>query len=177
MCAPFDTELDGAHDAVKQAEAAQRAAQHRLDQSGLRGRRQARTDLATANDAVTGTRDLLAVAREKSREPYAKRNVARQQIDTARDALSNHHILTKWNYLPERLSASEAHLDALDTWHHWAAGKPFDHQLLAEAVTTLYDVGAQELAETIHQWADPRGIQMTRPQPLRCRSVGIEIDL
>jgi len=42
MCAPFDAELDAANDAVKQAEAAQRAAQQRLDQSGLRGRRQAR---------------------------------------------------------------------------------------------------------------------------------------
>ncbi|MEO5724514.1 MAG: AAA family ATPase, partial [Ilumatobacteraceae bacterium] len=57
VCAPFDTELDGAHDAVKHAEAAQRAAQHRLDQSGIRGRRQARTDLAAADAAVAGTRD------------------------------------------------------------------------------------------------------------------------
>jgi len=124
ICAPFDTELDAAHDTVRQAEAAHRGAQHRLDQSGIRGRRQARTDLATADDAVAGTRDLLVVAREKSREPHAKRNVARQQMETARCALNNHDILTKWTYLPEHLSAAEAHIDALDTWHNWAASRP-----------------------------------------------------
>jgi len=72
MCAPFDTELNDAHETVQQAEAAQRAAQQGLDHSGIRGRRQARTDRAAADDAVAGTRDLLAGAREKSREPYAQ---------------------------------------------------------------------------------------------------------
>jgi len=46
ICAPFDDDLNAASDAVKQAEAAQRAAQQRLDHSGLRGRRQARSELA-----------------------------------------------------------------------------------------------------------------------------------
>lgn len=63
MCAPFDAELDVARDAVKQAEAAQRGAQQRLDQSGLRGRRQARTDLDTADEIVARTRQQLAAAR------------------------------------------------------------------------------------------------------------------
>ncbi len=184
MCAPFDAELDAAHETVKQAEAAQRGAQHRLDQSGLRGRRQARTDLAAANDAVAGARGLLAVAREKSSEPYAKRNVARQQIDTAREALSNHDILTKWHYLPEHLSAAEAHIDALDTWHDWANGKPVDQQRLTDAVSTLHEVakhqpdnGTRQLADVIHEWADRHGIQLTRPPVEHHQSRGIEIDL
>ena len=184
MCAPFDTELDAAHDTVKHSEAAQRAAQHRLDQSGIRGRRQARSDLATADDAVAGTRDLLAVAREKSREPQAQRNLARQQIETAREALSNDDILTKWHYLPEHLTAAEAHLDALDTWHDWATGKPLDQQRLADAVSSLHEValhqpdnGTRQLADLIHHWAVQRGIQLTRPPVEHRRSRGIEIDL
>ncbi len=184
MCAPFDTELDAAHDAVKQAEAAQRAAQHRLDQSGIRGRRQARTDLATADDAVADTRDLLAVAREKSREPHAKRNVARQQLETAREALSNHDILTKWNYLPEHLSTAEARVDALDTWHDWATGKPATQESLVEAVATLHEIAAHEpgngssqLANVIDQWAEQHGVELARPPIEQHRSVGVEMDV
>ncbi len=184
VCAPFDTELDGAHDAVKHAEAAQRAAQHRLDQSGIRGRRQARTDLAAADAAVAGTRDLLAVAREKSREPHARRNVARQQLETAREALSNHDILTKWNYLPEHLHTAEAHIDALVTWHDWATGKPLDQQRLTDAISTLHEVakhqpddGTRQLADVVHEWAERHGIQITRPPVEHHRSTGIEIDL
>jgi len=176
-CAPFDTELNGAYEAVRQAEAAQRAAQHRLDQSGLRGRRQARTELATADEAVAGTRDLLVVAREKSCEPYAQRNIARFQIDAARNALSNHDVLAEWNYLPRHLSTAEAHLEAFDTWHDWATGKPVDHQRLTDAVNAFHEMAVHELAEAIHLWAEPRGIQVTRPQPQHRRSVGIEIDL
>ena len=185
MCAPFDAELDAAHDAVKQAEAARRAAQQRLDQSGLRGRRQARTDLAAANESVASTSELLAVAREQSREPYARRNIARKQIETARDSLRNHDMYAKWHYLPEHLSAAEASVDALDTWHDWATGKPIDQQRLVEAVTTLDEIaalqpdnGTRQLADIIHEWAEEqRGIELTRPPVVQHRSVGMEIDI
>ena len=170
MCAPFDAELDAANDAVKQAEAAQRAAQHRLDQSGLRGRRQARTGLAAANESVAGTGELLAVAREQAREPYAQRHIARAQIETARNALRTHDILAKWQYFPEHLSTAEARVDALDTWHDWAAGKPVTQDRLAEAVTTLHEIAAHEpdndtrqLANVIHEWAEQHGLDLTRP--------------
>jgi len=183
MCAPFDTELNAAHETVKQAEASQRAAQQRLDQSGLRGRRQARTDLATAHETVVTARELLAGAREKSREPYAQRNIARQQIETARGALSNHDNLAKWHYLPEHLSAAEAHIDALDTWHNWATGKPVDQQRFTDVVSTLHEIatgqpdsGSRQLADVIHEWADQRGIQLARPPVEHHRSRGIEID-
>jgi hypothetical protein len=73
---------DAAHGAAKQAEAAQRAAQQRLDQSGLRGRRQARTELAAANETVTGTREMLAVARQQASEPL---RATEYRPHTARD--------------------------------------------------------------------------------------------
>ncbi len=184
MCAPFDAELDAAHDAVKQAEVAQRAAQQRLDQSGLRGRRQARTELAAANESAASTSELLAVARHQAREPYAQRNIARTQIETARDALRTHDILAKWQYFPEHLSAAEARVDALDTWHDWAAGKPVTQETLVEAVTTLHQIAAHEpgngtrqLANVIHEWAAKCGIQMTRPPMRRTIEAGLEVGL
>jgi len=188
MCAPFDAELEASSDAVKQAEAAQRAAQQRLDQSGLRGRRQARTDLAAANESVASTGETLAVAREHAREPYAQRNIDRTQIETARDALRSHDLLAKWHYFPEHLSTAEARVDALDTWHDWATGKPVTQDRLAEAVTTLHDIAAHEpdngtrqLANVIHQWADQHGIELAWPIVEQRRSVetaiAIGIDL
>ncbi len=186
ICAPFHAELDAAHDAVKQAEAAQRAAQQRLDQSGPRGRRQARSEFAAANESVASTSELLAAAREQAREPYAQRNIARTQIETARDALGTHDILAKWQYFPEHLSAAETRVDALDTWHDWAAGNPVTQEGLVEAVTTLHEIAAHEpdngtrqLANVIHQWAEQHGVELTRPpvQLHRTIETSIEIDL
>ncbi len=183
MCAPFDAALDVAHDAVKQAEAAQRAARQRLDQSGLRSRRQARTELAAADEAVTGTLERLAVAREQAREPHARRHIDRTQIETARDALRTHDILAKWQYFPEHLSAAEARVDALDTWHDWADGKPVPQDRLEEAVTTLHEIavhepdnGTRQLADILHEWAEQHGIELTTPlvQQHRTIEVGLE---
>jgi len=186
MCAPFEDALNAAHDAVKQAGAAHGAAQQRLDQSGLRGRRQARTDLVAANETVTATREMLAVAREQAREPYAQRNIARTQIETARDALRTHDILAKWQYFAGHLSAAEARIDALDTWHDWAVGKPVREESLVEAVTTLHEIAAHEpdngtrqLANVIHEWAEQHCVELTRPPVQQHRTIetGIEIDL
>ncbi|MGB8857884.1 MAG: AAA family ATPase, partial [Ilumatobacteraceae bacterium] len=186
MCAPFDAALDAAHDAVKQAAAAQRAAQQRLDQSGLRGRRQARTDLAAANEGVASSGELLAFAREQAREPFAQRSIARTQIETARDALRTHDILANWQYFPEHLSTAEARVDALDTWHDWAAGKPVTQESLVEAVATLHEIvadepdnGTRQLANVIHEWAEKYGVELARPPVQQHRTIetGIEIDL
>jgi len=186
ICAPLDAELDAARDAATQAEALRRAAQCRLDHSGLRGRRQARTELAAADETVAGTRELLAVAREQAREPYAQRNIARTQIEAARDVLRSHDMYAKWHFLPEHLSAAEARVDALDTWHDWANGKPVTQGRLLEAVTTLHEIAAHEpdngtrqLADVIQQWAEQHGIELMRPvvQQHRTIETGIEIDL
>ena len=100
--------------------------------------------------------------------------------------LRNHDILTKWNYLPEHLSAAETHVDALVTWHDWATGKPVPADRLVDTVTTLHDIAAHEpdngtrqLAMVIQEWAQQHGIELTRPpvQQQRTIETGIEIDL
>ena len=182
LCAPFDVELNTASDAVKQAEAAERAALQRLDQSGLRHRRQARSEVASATEAVTETRELLAVKREQAREPQARRNVARQQVETARNMLRNHDILTNWNYLPEHLSAAETHVDALVTWHDWATGKPVTQDRLIDSVRTLHEIagdGTHHLVNVVHHWAQRHNVELTAPpvQQQRTTRTGIEIDM
>ena len=80
----------------------------------------------------------LTIAREQAREPYAQRNIARRQIETARDALRTHDILTNWQYLPEHLSAAEARIEALDTWHDWAVGGVISKHLIPERLSRMF---------------------------------------
>jgi hypothetical protein len=95
-------------------------------------------------------------------------------------------MYAKWQHLPEHLSAAEARVDALNTWHQWATGNPVTRQQLTQAVTTLREVAAQEptngarqLADVIDEWARQQGIQLSPPLVERQRSVrtGIGIDL
>lgn len=95
-------------------------------------------------------------------------------------------MYAKWHFLPEHLSAAEARVDALDTWHDWANGKPVTQGRLLEAVTTLHEIAAHEpdngtrqLADVIQQWAEQHGIELMRPVVQQHRSIetGIEIDL
>lgn len=135
---------------------------------------------------MAGTRELLATARDSSREPNAQRAEAREQIETARAALINHDMYARWQYLPEHLALAEAKVDALDIWRDWANGKSVTQDRLVEAVTTLHEIAAHQpdnaighLADVIHEWAPRRGIQLTPPPVEQHRSVrtGIEIDL
>ena len=62
--------------------------------------------------------------------------------------------------------------------------QPHDQQHLTDAVSSLHEValhqpdnGTRQLADVIHQWADQRGIQLSRPPVEHRRSRAIEIDL
>ena len=162
-CAPFDAELAAAHNAVKQAETAQRAAQLRVDQSGLRGRRRARTELAAAADTLNCARESRAAAQVRSRESDAQRNVAHVQIESARDALRSHDMHTKWRYLSEHLSSAEAHVNALDTWREWAAGGFVDDGRLDATLATLGastpDGRVSQLLGVMFELVEPCGSQ------------------
>lgn len=69
-------------------------------------------------------------------------------------------------------------------WSDWANGREVAQDRLVEAVTTLHNIGkhqpdngTRQLADVVHEWADQRGIQLTRPPVEHHRSMGIEIDL
>ena len=100
----------------------------------------------------------------------------------ARD-YDSHHQIERWSYLPERLEAAEQRIDALDGWRDWAEGKTIAdrkviavvHSLSAEATTNDSPAHAA-LANVIHQWAQAKGLDLSRPTPTIERE-GIEIDL
>jgi hypothetical protein len=183
-CAPFDDRLETAGDAVKRAEESRQLAERKLDQSGLRGRRQARTELASANERAAEAQMRLARAKENSRCTNTVRASARRDLEAARNQLWNHKLFEQWHFLPEHLEAIEQRIDALDVWHDWANGKPIDSERLSVAVTTLHEHvsrepadGTQQLADATHRWAAKQGIDL---QPARLPTVepkGIELDL
>jgi hypothetical protein len=94
-------------------------------------------------------------------------------------------MYAKWQHLPEHLSAAEARVDALNTWHQSATGKPVTPQQLTHAVTALREVAAQEpanggrqLTDILDEWAHQQGIPLAPPLVEQQRSVrtGIGID-
>ena len=183
-CAPFDDRLETAGDAVKGAEASRRIAERNLDQSGLRGRRQARTELASADEDLAEKAEQLARAKENSRDLDNVRGAALHDLQTARHQLSNHHMFERWQYLPEHLETAEQRISALETWFEWANGKPINNERLAAAVVSLQEHashepadGTQLLVDTILRWAVKHRIELQpAPQPTIERT-GIELDL
>ena len=183
-CAPFDDRLATAGDAVKRAEETRRLAERELDQSGLRGRRQARTELASAVEFLAEQREQLTLAKENSRGPDNRRAVALHDLQTARHQLSNHHMFERWQYLPEHLETAEQRLGALDTWRDWANGKPIDNERLAAAVTSLQEHasrepadGTQQLLDATHRWATKHRIELQPARQPPIERTGIELDL
>ena len=95
----------------------------------------------------------------------------------------SHNQIEHWSYLPERLEAAEQRIDALDGWRDWAEGKAITdgtvidvvHSLSAEARTNDSPAHAA-LANVIHQWAQTKDLDLSRPTPTIERA-GIEIDL
>jgi hypothetical protein len=183
-CAPFDDEFEIAGDAVKRAEEARRIAERKLDESGLRGRRQARTELASANEHLAEAHEQLAQAKENSRRPDDVRAAARHDLQAARHELSNHDMFERWQFLPEHLEAIEKRIDALDTWHDWANGKPLDRDRLVAALTSLREHashepvdGTQLLVDATHRWAVKQGIDLQPARQPPLERTGIELDL
>ncbi len=183
-CAPFDDQVETAGDTVKRAEESQRRAERKLDESGLRGRRQARTELASANENLAVTQEQLAQAKEHSRGPDNVRAAARHDLQAARQELSNHDMFERWHFLPEHLEAIEQRIDALDAWRDWANGKPIDREPLVAALKSLREHashepadGTQLLVDATHRWAAKQGIELQPARQPAIEPIGIELDL
>jgi hypothetical protein len=173
-CAPFDAERADADAALKRAENDRRTAQRQLDECGLRGRRHARAELAVAEDRVAGAQVVVVACEERCETPASKRAAARRDLERARDNVRNHDLLDGWKYLPERLATAEQTIDALDTWHDWAAGKTVEIDRLANAVANLRDgdelAGTRDLGEVTGRWAARNGYNLARSidfEPMR----------
>ena len=182
-CKPFDAIVDTASELVKQAQDARRNAQRDLDDSGRFSRRQARTQLADTEARLAEASRNLKSAEDHARPTRETRAAARMNLAGARRDYDSHNQIERWSYLPERLEAAEQRIDALDGWRDWADGKKITdgnvidlvHSLNAEVRNNDSPAHAA-LANVIHQWAQAKGLDLSRPTPTIERT-GIEIDL
>ena len=182
-CKPFDAIVDTTDKLVKQAEDARRAAQRALDDANCFSRRQARTQLTDADAQLAEANQTLNAAQDQAGPTRETRAAARMNLAAARRDYDSHDQIERWSYLPERAAAIEQRIDALDVWRDWANGNAITddtiidivHSLNAEARTD--NSGAHTaLAEVIQRWAQPKGLDLSRPTPTIERA-GIEIDL
>ena len=177
LCAPFDAFFQKAQDAVKHAETERRVAEHKLAESGIRGRRQLRAEHAVAGEGLTVAEEQLTRVKEKAYGPNSIRTETRQDLETARRDLRSHDQIERWSYLPERLQAIEDRIDALDTWCEWAVGREVDGRRLTATVEVLCaaDDGIA------HSLLTPQLLARRAPAPVQVdRHVehrGMEIDL
>lgn len=184
LCAPFDADFQKAQRAVKQAETERRVAERKLDESSIRGRRRLRAEHAVAVENLMVAEGQLTRVKETTTGPNSARADARQSLEAARRDLRSHDQIERWNYLPERLQATEDRIDALDTWRDWAVGKPIVEGTLANAVAVMSELRAhrpddasRQLADELQQWAARQGIRTSLQRPQQQRSAGIEMGL
>ncbi len=78
LCVPFDADFQKAQYAVKQAETERRVAERKLDESGIRGRRQLRAEHADAVENLTVAERQLARTKEMTTGPTSARTKARE---------------------------------------------------------------------------------------------------
>jgi conjugative relaxase-like TrwC/TraI family protein len=169
-CAPTDTATEHARRAFTDACEQERDARAALDNSGLRGRRQARTNLNDAHDRLAAAERAWQHAEDSAREPNRVRATALHQLVEARGDLERHDQFTRWHYLPEQLAFTEQRLDVLDIWHDWADGHPVTREQLGAAVYVLeasrQDQPDRVLATLARSWAELHHIAIDCAQPV-----------
>jgi len=135
--APHVARIDTADAAAREAQRARQVAEQHLDQTGLRGRRHAKTDLAVAARVETGAKAELDRARVDAGPALAARGARRAELAEARAALRTHDTIERWHYRPERIKTLQRQLDDLDLFHDSINGHPVDQRKLAAALDRL----------------------------------------
>ena len=178
-CAPTDAARRDATAELFNAKGVRSRAARQLEGSGLLGRRAARTELGLANDAVERVENHLHQINRIASEPDKQRSSASGDFRQARDALHSHDLFQRYELAPENLQHIGQGIEALDTWHDWAAGKTLPIDKIAAAVETLdQSTATQPLAAVIAQWAEHHHIQLRTPtRQIEREPIGIEIDL
>jgi conjugative relaxase-like TrwC/TraI family protein len=173
-------QLAAARHDLDDAERQHRLAVQRVDTSGIRGRRQARRDLAAAENRVTWANNTLDRL-EAQASPYVDRyHQARNQLYDLGDELQHQYsreLLDRWT-TTDRIPELHERLEALDTWWRFATGDTIDVDRLGPVVDALHYVTGdnagrcQWLADTVEQYCDHAGLHL--PTTLQPETPGIE---
>ena len=171
---------------VHEASQARELAEHRIQGCGIRGRRQARRELAAADNKLTWANHTLEQTQASITPDVNRYHRACHQVRDLGEALRSHetselldrYTTTDWiPHLRERL-------DALDTWWRFAKGDKLDVPLLAEILDTLGNVNDHRghyrwLTDVVEQHAIDAGIQLptARREVTGIEPPGVEIGL
>jgi hypothetical protein len=155
------------------------AAEWRLDQSGLRRRRQARRLLAAADNRAVWANHQLDQARAEAGPHVERYERALAIANDARTALHHHLVDARRDRQTRNLMPDlEKRCDVLDTWSRWAAGAVTDANRLGAAVDTLLTVTGphasqcRALGRVVRRWATTNDIELpTSRTPSRTRQI------
>jgi hypothetical protein len=178
-------QLAAAHHARDDTEREHRLAVHRLETSGIRGRRQARRDLAAAENRLTWANHTLDQLHENSSPDVDRYHHARQQVHHLGDELRHHDTreLLDRATTTDRIRELGERLGALDMWWRFATGDSIDVDRLGQLVDVLgADAGDSRfrwLADTVEQYCHDAGIPLPslRPETPGVESPGLGIGL
>ncbi len=171
---------------VDEASQARELAEHRLQGCGIRGRRQARRELAAADNQLTWANHTLEQTQASISPDVDRYHRACHQVRDLREALRSHEtseLLDRYS-TTDRIPHLQERLDALDTWWRFANGDKLDVPRLAEILDILGNVDDHRghyrwLADAVEQHAIDAGIHL----PTATREVtgieppGVEIGL
>jgi hypothetical protein len=145
-----------------------RLAAHRLDTSGIRGRRRARRDLAAAENRLTWADDQL----QQHASPDVNRyHHAHHQVHDLSNELQHQNtreLLDRYT-TTDRIPELHERLDALNTWWRFATGDSINIDRLGELVDVLGTVAGDQgryrwLADTVEQYCHAAGIHLPTRQ-------------
>jgi hypothetical protein len=155
---------------VDKAAQARDLAEHRLQGCGIRGRRQARRDLAAADNRLTWANHILEQAQVTSSRDVERYHHASHQVRDLREELRGHEASELFDRYSttDRIPHLQERLDALDTWWRFAQGDKLDVPRLAEIADILGNVNDHHghyhwLTDTVEQHAIDAGIPLRTP--------------
>jgi conjugative relaxase-like TrwC/TraI family protein len=184
---PTRWDRDRLADAQHQADNATREyerAQRRLEQSGLRGRRHARRDLAAAHNQLTWANHTLHQLQVEATPDVERYHHATRQLRELTDAVRSDRALQLLDrYTVDLIPDLQQRLDALDTWWRFAHGDQLDAHRLTQIIDTLHNVTGDDaerfrwLTHTVKQHCFDAGIQLPTTEVARIEPSGVELGL
>ncbi len=143
-------------------------AQHHLDHSGIRGRRNARRDHDAAVGQLEAATEHLERTRRHTAADVEHYHQARTRADETGTALHRHDMRQLLNHTVDHIAALRRQVESLDLWGRWAGGDTVNVQQLGDIVEQLTNISRrnehadqfQALGQTVRDWAGDAGIDL-----------------
>ena len=140
-CAPIDEEVRRLRDVVDTNADRHRSAIRDAGDAGPIGRRRARVKISEAAEALTDAQYNLDQVRSSHVDLLGERTATAAAIRSQRNDADTRDTLAEWDGVDRKVERLADLAQALDVWHSWAEGRPFDEVKLANAVDSLRCVG------------------------------------